>query len=89
MKSDSTSNYDWMFGPGKPIPGERTPLIRKGNICSWKEHFIEEQSKLFDEIYQITGVDLVSAARPSGKRRSGDYGQHSVDGQRRMLALQI
>ena len=60
MKKDSTSNYNWLFGPGKPIHQARTPFIRKGDIGGWKEHFTEEQSKRFDEIYQkqMSGVDL-------------------------------
>ena len=60
MKKDSTSNYDWLFGPGKPIHQARTPFIRKGDIGGWKEHFTEEQSKRFDEIYQkqMSMVDL-------------------------------
>ena len=56
MKKSTSSNYDWMVGK---IFIEKS-FIRKGEIGSWREHFSEEQSKRFDEIYskKMAGIDL-------------------------------
>jgi hypothetical protein len=59
MKKSSASNYDWMVGHQKAF-AQGNLFIRKGEIGGWKDHFSEEQSKCFDEIYkkQMSGTDL-------------------------------
>ena len=59
MKQDSSANHNWQVGPGN-IFSQPNMFIRKGEIGGWREHFSEEQSKRFDEIYKenMSGVDL-------------------------------
>ena len=59
MKKDATTNHDWMVGEGKVFSQENN-FIRKGEIGGWREHFTEEQSKRYDEIFgkRMSGIDI-------------------------------
>ena len=58
MKKDPSTNYEWMIGPNK-LSTENT-FIRKGEVGGWVDYFSDEQSKLFDAMFdeKMSGINL-------------------------------